>query len=87
MGCESAWTHTAEMGRGPPYTRVTEKKIDQEVWYSARKGSDPLSSGGRSRDKIFIARTDRVHYALGLLGVEQDLENLDFDDDDKATVE
>jgi hypothetical protein len=87
MGCETAWTKAAEMGRGPPYTRLTEKKIDQEVWNSTRKGTDPLSSGARNREKIFIARTDRVHYALGLLGVEQSLENLDFNDDDKATVE
>jgi hypothetical protein len=86
MGCETAWTKAAEMGRGPPYTRLTEKKIDQEVWNSTRKGTDPLSSGARNREKIFIARTDRVHYALGLLGVEQSLENLDFNDD-KATVE
>jgi len=81
MGCESAWIRTAEMGRGPPYTRITEKKIDQEMWYNTRKATDPLSSGERDRGKIFIARTDRVHYALGLLGVEQSLENLDFDDD------
>lgn len=87
MGCESAWTRTAEMGRGPPYTRFTEKKIDQEKWFSTRKGTDPLSSGARNREKIFIARTDRVYYALGLLGVEAGLENLDFDDNDKDTVE
>ena len=87
MGCETAWTRAAEMGKGPPYTRMTEKKIDQEVWNSTGKGTDRLSSGARNREKIFIARTDRVHYALGLLGVEQSLENLDFDDDDKATVE
>jgi hypothetical protein len=87
MGCESAWTRAAEMGRGPPYTRVTEKKIYQEAWYKSRKGTDPFSSGARNREKIFIARTDRVYYALGLLGVEQSLENLDFDDDDEATVE
>jgi hypothetical protein len=87
MGCETAWTKTGEMGRGPPYTRVTERKIDQEVWYSTRKGPDLLSSGASNRQKIFIARMDRVHYALGLLGVEQGLKNLDFDDDDEATVE
>jgi hypothetical protein len=87
MGCETAWTKAAEMGKGPPYTRVTEKKIDQDEYYSTRKATDPFSSGARSREKIFIARSDRVHYALGLLGVEQSLENLDFDDNDKATLE
>ncbi len=85
MGCESAWTRTAEMGRGPPYTRVTEKKIDQEILYNAKKGTDRRSSGGHDRGKIFIARMDRVHYALGLLSVEQSLENLDFDDDEPMT--
>lgn len=87
MGCETAWTKAAEMGRGPPYARLTEKKINQEVWNTTRIGTDPLSSRAHSREKIIIARTDRVHYALGLLGVEQSLENLDFDDNDKATVE
>jgi len=81
MGCETAWIKTAEMGRGPSYTRITEKTIDQEVWYNSRKWTNSLSSGELDRGKIFIARTDRVHYALGLLGVEQSLENLDFDDD------
>jgi len=75
------------MGRGPPYTRRTERRIDQEDWYKKRKGTDPLSSGAQNRVKIFIARTDRVYYALGLLGVEQDLENLDFDDDDEGSAE
>lgn len=86
MGCETAWTKAGEMGRGPPYKRVTERKIDQEEWYRTRKGTDPLSSAASNRQKIFIARMDRVHYALGLLGVEQGLESLDFDDD-KATAE
>lgn len=29
--------------------------------------------------KLVLQRADRVHYALGILGVENDLENLDIE--------
>lgn len=85
-GCETAWIKTAEMGGGPPYTRMAEKKIDQEAWYNARR-SDPVSLDTQDRGRLLTFRTERVHYALGLIGVQQDLENLDFDGDERAPVE
>jgi hypothetical protein len=32
---------------------------------------------------LIISGADRVHYALGMLGVEEDFENLDLDNDDE----
>jgi len=31
IGCETAWVKAAENKRGPPYTRVTERELPQNV--------------------------------------------------------
>jgi len=42
---------------------------------------------GRSEDQRLVIRsTDRVHYALGILGLESDYENLDLTDNDNGDV-
>jgi hypothetical protein len=60
---------------------VTEQKIDQKIWYTARRRLDHVLSERQDRSKLLVARTDRVHYALGLLGFEEDFENLAFEND------
>lgn len=40
-----------------------------------------MLSERHDRQKLLVARTDRVHYALGLLGFEEDFENLAFEND------
>ena len=87
MGCESSWVKAAEIGRGPSYNRVTEKKIDQKIWYTARRRIDHVLSERQDRQKLLVARTDRVHYALGLLGFEEDFENLAFENDYDPKIE
>jgi hypothetical protein len=82
MGCESAWVKTAEAGRGPPYHRTMEK-VDDTIWYTARRRIDKVLSDRIDQEKLVVARVDRVHYALGLLGVEEDFEKLDFEGDEK----
>ena len=32
--------------------------------------------------RLVIEKADRVHYALGILGVQEDFENLDLDNDE-----
>ena len=81
MGCESSWVKAAEVGRGPAYRRTTEKKIDQKIWYTARRQLDHVLSEKQDRHKLLVAKTDRVHYALGLIGFEENFENLDFEND------
>jgi hypothetical protein len=63
--------------------RITENKPGNSARppYSRRIDHVLL---GRKSDNIMlkVTRADRVHYALGLLGVEDDLKNLDFEGDD-----
>lgn len=82
MGCESSWVKAAEAGRGPPYTRTTVQTIDQKIWYTARRRIDTVLQERQDRHKLLVAKTDRVHYALGLIGFEEDFEKLTFEDDD-----
>jgi len=86
-GCETSWVKAAEAGKGPPYQRVMEKKTDQKVWYTARRRIDQVLAEKNDHSKLLVARTDRVHYALGLLGVEEDFENLDFEHDASPRVD
>jgi hypothetical protein len=81
LGCESSWVKAAEAGRGPPYTRVMDREPERIVWYTARRRVDQVLSERRDSEKLIVAKTDRVHYALGLLGVEEDFENLAFEND------
>jgi hypothetical protein len=66
---------------------MMEKKIDQEEWYNARRRTDPASLQAQERSNRLTARTERVHYAVGLIGVQQDLENFDLEGDEQAALE
>ena len=88
-GCESAWTKAASMGSGQPYMRAPEmdamENAMQPVWttqsrrldhriHEVETGEDP------SARKIVLAKSEQAHYALGLLGVQEDFELLDLED-------
>lgn len=83
-GCESAWTKAAQMGRGPPYVRDSgTENTAQSIWNSRRidrRIQEVDHSTGDDR-RVVLARVERAHYALGLLGVEDDLEYLELKDD------
>ncbi|KAH8889712.1 hypothetical protein GQ53DRAFT_782857 [Thozetella sp. PMI_491] len=82
-GCESAWTKAAAMGRGPPYQRPPEleKQYPPSVWANPRRIDRRIQEVDGDNNRVVLAKTERAHYALGLLGVEQDLENLVLQDD------
>ena len=82
-GCETSWIKNAELGRGPPYTRTTEKRVVTDIWTTSRRVDRAFQAKGVEEEKLIVARTDRVHYALGLLGVEEDFENLDLDEEEE----
>jgi hypothetical protein len=81
-GCETAWEKAAEAGRGPPYQRV---KVDQLGYLSSddrvrqRGGPDapitdePPKDLSDRRCAHFYPPT-RVHWAMGLLSGEEDVE-------------
>lgn len=79
-GCETAWTKAAEAGKGPPYQRTMDPMAkDDRV-----AGRRPDLSGGPPRDNndrrfITINAGARVHWALGLLSVEEDMQRLNLE--------
>jgi hypothetical protein len=78
IGCETAWVKAAENKRGPPYTRVTERELPQNIWYSARRRIDAGLVDGRGvvDQSMIVARVDKVRFALGLIGVGDELNKL-----------
>ena len=75
-GCERAWMRAAETGRGPPYTRTMNSEAkDDRV---AGRGRDPKALEQPPKDNndrrfITVNAGTRVYWALGLLGVEEDM--------------
>lgn len=85
------------LGRGPLYSRSTDERVLPDVWNS-RSNSSSSSSAGRRIDRaleeglrvgyegrLVITRSDRVHYALGILSVEEDFDRLDLDDGEEGS--
>jgi len=54
-----------------------------DIWNSSRR-IDRALYGLNNEKRIVIAQADRVHYALGILGVQEDFENLNLDNDDDS---
>ncbi|EPE31307.1 Zn2/Cys6 DNA-binding protein [Glarea lozoyensis ATCC 20868] len=119
-GCETCWIKTAEIGRGPPYTRLEDQiphlatparpfppqsavrlssftpqmpgEKDTTAGLSAGgRGNTDIWNTGRRIDRAFLGKSElerrgllkeggRVHYALGVLGVESDFEGLGLED-------
>lgn len=84
-GCETSWVKTGELGRGPPYVRTSEERVVPDIWSSSRRIDRALEGKTNEERRLVIQRSDRVHYALGILGVEGDFENLDLDNDENPT--
>lgn len=84
-GCESTWTRAAQMGRGPPYVRAPDlRESHGSVWDRPRRLQNEFKKAGEGigeETRVVVARADRTHYALGLLGVEDDMVALDLRDD------
>jgi len=81
-GCERAWMRAAEMGRGPPYIPMMNKDAkDDRV---AGRGRDPKMMEAPAKDNndrrfITVNAGTRVHWALGVLGVEEDMKGMKLD--------
>jgi hypothetical protein len=78
-GCETSWVKTAELGKGPPYTTTFEENVVPELWISSRRIDRALLGLSAEDRRLVIERSDRVHYALGVLSIQEDFENLDLD--------
>ncbi|OAL39324.1 hypothetical protein AYO20_01194 [Fonsecaea nubica] len=92
--CETAWERMAQAGRGPPYER-TLAAHDEDIRMSKTSAKSSPASGGPSdaateqhesefvnHDRSLIDRSSstRVHWALGLLSVEEDIQKMALED-------
>ncbi|KAH8648788.1 hypothetical protein BGZ60DRAFT_474269 [Tricladium varicosporioides] len=86
-GCETFWVKAAELGKGPPYTRTRVDRVAPDIWSNKRRIDRRMEEEGRREEgrngegRLVVSGSDRVHYALGVLGVEEDFERLDLDND------
>ena len=75
-GCEASWIKNAEMGLGPLYRRPTDNRHSDNPLLDLERVFD--TSPANDVNKSVLSRAHRVHYALGILGVNEDLEKLDL---------
>ena len=83
-GCEAAWTKAAQFNRGPPYQRAAELELSvpPSVWTSPRRIDRRISELDKNEGRyVLLSKSERAHYALGLLSVEQDFERLELQED------
>lgn len=78
-GCETSWVKTGEAGMGPPWSRkvVERGEEDKEGIWSTGRRADRAGQDRGFEGELVVARTDRVYYALGVLGLEKDFDRLE----------
>ncbi len=92
-GCEKAWEKAALMGRGPPYVRSFDFDARDErlagrpvpgTWssslssLSSSAAAEEPSMDSNDRRCIRVDSGARLHWAVGILGVEEDLAHLNL---------
>ncbi|KAH8681396.1 hypothetical protein BX600DRAFT_505090 [Xylariales sp. PMI_506] len=87
-GCESAWTKAAARGRGPPYVRDPSINLDalpptvglpRRIDRRIREVVHDDADGKGGIDRLILGKEEKAHYAIGLLGMQEDLEKLDLE--------
>lgn len=82
-GCEKSWITAARKGRGPAYYRFdeshnndgdrdTDSSRKRRLWDDEQQQVDVNSE----RRLIAVSRSARVHWAVGILGLEDDMLNI-----------
>jgi hypothetical protein len=75
-GCESGWIKAYQLGRGPPYERLDMRDEPSSIWANPRRIDRVIRNTPEHR--LALVRSERTHYALGLLSVEHDFEKLEL---------
>jgi hypothetical protein len=89
--CETAWERLGQAGRGPPYQRTRDTRnrdarvsgvSSQSDTASPAEVVDQHESEFVAHDRSLIDRSSstRVHWALGLLSVEEDIQKMTLND-------
>lgn len=61
---------------------MTEERILPDLMNDSRRIDRAFQGKTNEEKRLVVSGTDRVHYALGMLGVEEDFENLDLDNEE-----
>lgn len=70
------------MGKGPPYRRREEDNATEtSVWNNSRRLERALKETHSKERRFVVRRVDRSFFALGLLGLEEDIAALDLRED------
>ncbi|KAL8950463.1 MAG: hypothetical protein Q9222_003503 [Ikaeria aurantiellina] len=78
-GCERAWMAAAEAGKGPPYTRTMNATAkDDRVSGRSRDPNQGPPKDNNDRRFITVNPGTRVYWAMGILGMEEDMKALDI---------
>lgn len=78
-GCETSWIKMGELGKGPVYVRTKDRRVVPDIWDGSRRIDRALEGKTSEEKRIVIEKSDRVQYALGVLGLEEDFEGLDLE--------
>ncbi len=65
-----------ELGRGPVYKRTGEEKKVTDIGTSSRRIDRAFSGKSVEERRMVLEKSDRVHYALGILGLHVDFDKL-----------
>ncbi|KAI9714642.1 MAG: hypothetical protein M1812_006307 [Candelaria pacifica] len=75
-GCETAWQKMAERGKGPPYQRTMNRSTrDDRVSGNTPSTGEPPKDNS-DRRFVTVDPNARVHWAMGLLALEEDIQKL-----------
>ncbi|CAK1363651.1 unnamed protein product [Cercospora beticola] len=82
-GCETAWVKAAAVGRGPPYTRIVRahhtNSEDPRLtgsWERLDPQSAPVDGDDADRRLVKTKKEARLNWAIGVMGVEEDVEKM-----------
>lgn len=76
-GCERAWMAAAQKGRGPPYTRTMNATArDDRVAGRSREPNPGPPKDNNDRRFIHVNPGTRVYWAIGMLGMEEDMKGM-----------
>jgi hypothetical protein len=87
-GCESAWEKAGEAGRTAPYTRTLDPFAKDDRIAGRRPDYNAMRhDDGNDRRSLGVDPKARVHWAVGLLGFEEQFGKLDLDYDDSGQAQ
>ena len=85
-GCESCWVRLQALRGGPPYKPwARNNRATDSVWDNARRIDRRIHEVEQAETpedrQLTLSKPDQAHFALGLLGVEEDLRVLRLKDE------